>query len=106
MLDGAMAARAAGHDDTAVLSFVTAAIHAADALCIYSLGEYAQGDDHTQGVALLARVPDGSRLAGHLRTALSAKKRLTYDVVSVKSSDLTRLERAARALVEEAERPR
>lgn len=102
MLDGGQAAEAQGHMETALLSYVNAAIHASDALCIFARGEFAQGDDHVHAVKLLAQVPDGPTLSKHLVTALDVKKRFTYDVAEPGRRELTRLRRAAAALVDAA----
>lgn len=103
-LDGALSAAESGHADTAVLAYINAAIHASDALCIFGRGEYVQGEDHAEAIALLAQVPDGRVLAKHLSAVIDAKQRWTYDVKSIEVAQLTRVRRAAVALVDEAER--
>jgi hypothetical protein len=87
-------------------AFVTLCIHAgiaaSDVICCARLGQYAQGEDHSEAVALLGKADSGS--AKHLRVLLGMKTRAEYSHASVTASDTKRAIRAAEALVETARR--
>lgn len=102
MLQGARAAESNGYRDTALLAYVNAGIHAADALCIFDLRRYAKGEDHDLALGLLAQVRGGSGLRNRLSVVLSAKDRYTYGVDEISATELKKVARAAEALVEAA----
>lgn len=88
-------------------AFVTLCVHAgiaaSDAICCTSLGHYAQGDDHNQAVAELAKVrPDGQELGNDLRGLLQMKHRAEYGPIPVTAEQRKRAWRRAERLVEAA----
>lgn len=89
--------------DAYVTLCVHAGVAAADVLCCIALGEHAQGDDHNEALALLARVrPNGAELAKSLRPLLGMKTRAGYSHRSVPSDDRKRAQRHAERLVRAA----
>ena len=93
---------AADVGDAYVTLCVHAGIAAADVVCCARLGRHARGDDHASAVELLERAdPDAAK---HLRTLLSMKTKAGYTAIRVSGVEHTRAGRAARALVEAAER--
>ena len=83
--------------DAYVTLCVHAGIAAADAICCARLGEYAQGDDHQEAVALLSKADRAN--AKHLRALLDMKTRSAYSAVPASLTDQKRAGRAAAALV-------
>jgi hypothetical protein len=88
-------------------AFVTLCVHAgiaaADAICCTALGEHAQGDNHTDAVALLQRVrPDGRGLGSALGVLLALKSRAGYSAQPVSADMRKRAQRAAEKLVDAA----
>jgi hypothetical protein len=81
---------------------VHAGIAAADVICCARLGQHAQGDDHTEAVALLGKADSGSPI--HLRVLLSMKTKAGYSHARTTATDAKRAVRAAEALVETARR--
>jgi hypothetical protein len=60
---------------------VLAGIAASDAICCLRMGKRPRGEDHREGLALLARAtPDGSSLAQTLERLLGAKDQSHYGV--------------------------
>lgn len=94
-------------DDTDVAdAYVTLCVHAGiaadDVICCARLGKHAQGDDHASAVGLLHTAsPDDAK---HLRTLLGMKTKAGYTSVPVSSSEHKRAGRAAKTLLEAAER--
>lgn len=81
---------------------VHAGIAASDVICCARLGQHAQGDDHSEAVALLGKADSGS--AKHLRALLSMKTKAEYSHSSVTTTATKRAVRAAEALIETARR--
>ncbi len=79
-----------------------AGIAAAEVICCVHLGEHAQGEDHNQAVALLAKVDKDA--AKHLRTLLGRKTKAGYSHTSATLDECKRAGQAAEALVETARR--
>ena len=86
--------------DAYVTLCVHAGIAAADAICCARLGEHAQGDDHQEAVALLAKADRAN--ARHLKVLLDLKTRSGYSATPTSKADQTRAGRAAAALVRAA----
>lgn len=87
--------------DATVTLYVHAGIAAADVLCCARLGEHAQGQDHGEAVALLAKVDaDASK---HLRRLLGLKTKAGYSAVSTSITDARTAARSAAHLVGAAE---
>ncbi len=87
-------------DDAYITLCVHAGIAAADVLCCARMGVHAQGDDHTDAVALLERVD--SELAAHLRTLLAMKTAAGYGALRLSAAKQKRAGRAMRHLVDAA----
>lgn len=87
-------------------AFVTLCVHAgitaSDVICCARLGQHAQGEDHSEAVALLGKADSES--ARHLRALLSMKTKAEYSHSSVTTTDTKRAARAAEALIETARR--
>ncbi len=87
-------------------AFVTLCVHAgiaaADVICCARLGQHAQGEDHTEAVALLSKADSGS--AKHLRVLLGMKTKAGYSHARATNADAKRAVRAAEALIETARR--
>jgi hypothetical protein len=85
-------------------AFVTLSVHAgiaaADVVCCARLNEHAQGENHNEAVALLAKADKS--LAVHLRVLLGMKTDAGYSHVPASATDRKRAARAAAALVEAA----
>ena len=88
--------------DAYVTLCVHAGIAASDVICCARLGEHAQGDDHSEAIALLAAANKDS--AKHLRTLLSMKTKAGYSHTAATDDECKRAGRAAAALVETARR--
>jgi hypothetical protein len=88
--------------DAVVTLCIHAGIAASDVICCARLGQYAQGEDHSEAVVLLGKADSGS--AKHLRLLLSMKTKAEYSHSSVTASDTKRAVRAAEALTETARR--
>ncbi len=89
--------------DAYVTLLVHAGIAAADAICCQELGEHAQGESHTDAIALLRRVrPDGDELASALASLLGAKTRAGYGHQPVNEQARVRSTRAAEKLLRAA----
>lgn len=71
-------------------------------MCCKRLGKHAQGQDHNDAVALLAKA-DGS-LAKHLRTLLTNKSRISYSAQVLPESEFRKVQRAAAQLTAAARR--
>jgi hypothetical protein len=93
---------AAGITDALVTLCVHAGIAAGDVICCARLGQHAQGEDHTEAVALLGKADSDS--AKHLRVLLSMKTKAGYSHARATTADAKRAVRAAEALVETARR--
>ncbi|UFS58402.1 hypothetical protein [Subtercola endophyticus] len=89
-----------GVSDAAVTLYVHAGIAAADAICAGALGRHAHGQDHQDAIALLASVD--KQAATSLSVPLGMKTRAGYGHDPISETNLTRAERAARSLVENA----
>lgn len=87
-------------------AFVTLCVHAgiaaSDVICCVALGRYAQGDDHAEAVDLLKRVDNTA--GNDLRRLLNVKNKASYTERRVSNAERERAGRAARALVEAAQR--
>ena len=88
--------------DALVTLCVHAGIAASDVICCARLGLHAQGEDHSEAVALLRKAEGGS--AKYLRVLLTMKTKAEYSHTSVTASDAKRAVRAAEALIETARR--
>lgn len=89
--------------DAYVTLCVHAGIAAADAICCIELKEHAQGDDHHQALALLAKVrPGGSELAKSLAPLLGMKTRAGYSHRMVNNDNRKRAQRHAERLLRAA----
>lgn len=89
--------------DSSVSMCVLAAIAASDAICCLTLGEHAQGDNHNEAAAHLAKVkPDSAELAKALRVCLGLKTKAGYGDTPVSATDRKRVMRAATRLVDAA----
>lgn len=89
---------------TAALA-VLAGIAASDALCCYSLGRRARGQDHREATGLLLQVePDGQSLARALARLLDIKDGSQYGVVYLTSARAKTAVRNAAQLTVAAER--
>jgi hypothetical protein len=88
-------------------AYVTLCVHsgiaAADVICCARLGRYAHGDSHAEAIALLrkARAADSAR---RLEVLLGMKSKAGYTHLPSSTTDLKRAGRAAKDLVEAAER--
>jgi hypothetical protein len=85
-------------------AFVTLCVHAgvaaSDVICCIALGEHASGDDHTEALALIAKVrPGGSELAKALGVLLGMKTRAGYSARPVSAVDRKRAQRQAERLL-------
>jgi len=83
--------------DACATLHVHAGIAAADAICCAALGEHAQGENHQDAIALLAKVD--RKLSRHLSTLLSLKTQAGYAHTPITTAELKRASRAAGALV-------
>jgi hypothetical protein len=90
--------------DACVSMCVEAGIAASDVICRARVGAYAQGQNHNEAVELLRRASNDDKHATHLVTLLSVKDKTQYSAIPVSSTHRTKALRAARALVEAAER--
>lgn len=89
--------------DALVTLCVHAGIAASDVLCCKGLGHFAQGDDHMQAVAELAKVPpDGRQRSKDLRVLLQMKAAAAYAAPPVSADQRKRAWRRAESLVEAA----
>jgi hypothetical protein len=87
-----------------VTNCVHAGIAAADVICCSALGHHAQGDNHSDAIALLKTVrPDGDELSKHLATLLALKSKAGYGFIQPSREDRKRAGRAMDALVERAQ---
>jgi hypothetical protein len=107
-LDAAETIREFADDEAEVGdAFVTLCVHAgiaaADTVCCEALGHHAQGDDHTQALAELAKVrPDGEEISKDLRLLLQMKPRAEYGPIPVTAEQRKRAWRRAERLVKAA----
>lgn len=90
--------------DAYVTLLVHAGIAAADVICCAELGIHAQGENHAEAIALLAKA--NGRHDKDLRTLLAMKTKAGYSAIPVSSSERTRATRAAVRLVDAAEATR
>lgn len=88
--------------DAYVTMCVHAGIAAADVICCRRLGEHARGEDHASAVSLVGTA--SAIAAKNLRTLLGMKTKAGYSGLPVSGSDYKRAGRAARALVDEAQK--
>lgn len=89
----------------AVSCAVVAGIAAADAACCAALGERSSSQNHNDAATLLEEVePDGAAAAGQLRRLLALKHEAQYGFGEASAQKLQRAQRAARRLLEFAER--
>ena len=86
--------------DAYVTLLVHAGIAAADVICCARLGEYAQGVDHNDAIALL-KTADAAA-ARHLETLLKMKTRVGYGHTPASQEDLKKAQRAGDALLKAA----
>src|SRR5207248_6918973 len=86
--------------DAYVTLCVHAGIAAADVLCCARLGEHAQGENHTEAIALL-RTAD-RELANDLSTLLGMKTFAGYSAIKSTADKRKRAGRAMRRLVDAA----
>ena len=95
-----LAAEAREVADAYVTLLVHAGIAAADVICCARLGEYAQGSNHNEAIALLKTAdPDSAR---HLETLLKMKTRAGYGHMPASQDDLKKAQRAGDALLKTA----
>jgi len=95
-----LAAEAREVADAYVTLLVHAGIAAADVICCARLGEYAQGSNHNEAIALLKTAdPDSAR---HLETLLKMKTRVGYGHMPASQDDLKKAQRAGDALLRTA----
>ena len=88
--------------DAYVTMCVHAGIAAADVICCARLGKHSRGEDHGSAIELLDQA--GPDEAKHLRALLGMKTKAGYTSVPVSGSEHKRAGRAAKALLEAAER--
>lgn len=87
--------------NVAVSNAVLAGIAAADAICGYTLGESARGEDHAQAVRLLETAgPHGGRYASDLRRLLALKTNSQYSSLTISSTQAADAIRWATRLVD------
>ncbi len=86
--------------DAYVTLLVHAGIAAADVLCCAHLGEHALGENHSEAVALLAKID--RKLGDDLRTLLARKTKAGYSHLPITRSDRLKVERACGRLVQAA----
>jgi hypothetical protein len=89
-------------------AFVTLCVHAgvaaSDVICCIALGGHASGEDHTEALALIAKVrPGGTELAKALAVLLGMKTRAGYSARPVSGVDRKRAQRQAERLVRAAQ---
>ena len=93
------------HEDVAD-AFATLCIHAgiaaSDVICCVRLGEHAQGENHSETIALLKLADHAA--ARHLSALLALKTKSGYSHTPVTAEEFKRAGRAAEALVEAARR--
>lgn len=95
-----LAAEAREVADAYVTLLVHAGIAAADVICCARLGEYAQGSNRNEAIALLKTAdPDSAR---HLETLLKMKTRVGYGHMPASQDDLKKAQRAGDALLKTA----
>lgn len=87
----------------AVVLAQNAIIRACDALCVYELGYYLQGQSHQEAVDILKKIRDGKNLAMILSNARSDKTAVGYDIADVSDTRLTKVLRSCETLIREAE---
>ena len=80
--DVARAVDGPGYHSQAVSNAVLAVIAANDALCLFRIGERAQGDSHTEAAAVLTRACQGTALA----VQLPRRVRQLTEVIEQKSA--------------------
>lgn len=95
-----LAAEAREVADAYVTLLVHAGIAAADVICCARLGEYAQGSNHNEAIALLKTADPDS--AQHLETLLKMKTRVGYGHMPASQDDLKKAQRAGDALLRTA----
>lgn len=91
------------HDDVAD-AFATLCVHAgiaaSDVICCARLGKHAQGENHSETVALLKTTDKAA--ASHLSALLALKTKSGYSHTPINPGEFKRSGRAAEALVEAA----
>jgi len=96
----------ADKDDDVADAFATLCVHAgiaaSDVICCIRLGEHAQGENHSETIALLM-VADKAA-AKHLSALLALKTKSGYSHNPITPAEAKRAGRAAEALVEAARR--
>jgi hypothetical protein len=86
-----------------VTHYILAGIAAADVICCKALGRHAQGDNHSEAVALVRSVqPDGAELASALAVLLGMKTKAGYGQEPASAEDKARAPRRARQLMDAA----
>jgi hypothetical protein len=89
--------------DAYVTSCVHAGVAASDVICCVALGEHASGEDHTEALAMIAKVrPAGTELAKALAVLLGMKTRAGYSARPVSALDRRRARRQAERLLRAA----
>ena len=92
-------------NDAAASNAALAAIAASDAICGATLGRRAAGEDHREAGRLLRQVaPVGADAAKALQRALAVKNKAQYQAEPVRHDEALRSVRAARQLLQIAER--
>jgi hypothetical protein len=93
-------------DEDAADAFATLCIHAgiaaSDVICCIRLGEHAQGENHSETIALLKTAD--KEAAKHLSSLLAIKTKSGYGHTPITAVESKRAGRAAEALVESARR--
>lgn len=89
--------------DAYVTLCVHAGVAASDVICCVALGEHASGEDHTEALALIAKVrPGGIEPAKALAVLLGMKTRAGYGARPVSAVDRKRAQRQAERLLRAA----
>lgn len=88
--------------DAYVTLCVHAGIAASDVICCASLGEHAQGENHSEAVGMLTKANESA--AKHLNTLLKLKTKSGYSHTPVTADEFKRAGRAVNALIENARR--
>jgi hypothetical protein len=96
----------ADEDDDVADAFATLCVHAgiaaSDVICCIRLGEHAQGENHSETIALLKTADKAA--AQHLSALLALKTKSGYSHMPITPGESKRAGRAAEALVEAARR--
>lgn len=96
----------AGENSDIASAYVTLCVHAgiaaSDVVCCAMSGQHAQGENHSEAIALLKSADVGA--SKHLSALLALKTKSGYSHTAVTADEFKRAGRAAEALVEAARR--